>query len=515
VNGHEVQWVTPAPLWQAASSEPAKMRAPTLLRFASDKFMDEFAALLGSRPGDLATLVADPRSYRPRPIGKPTTWTPPPPAKLKLYQPIHGHFYLLAASLVCRRAGLPDRAVDPGQEERVGFVLRRKSANGQELAWIDHPETGKRWNATATPFQRADSEELLPLFPLDFRQGERTRRLFAGLVPTASVETLKAAGSPMLVDPATGAPVDPRPQEFDQRVSRPLEALKESPAAQTPKEEGDHREASRFLLLDFADYLQLHVPAVWARVVAGSKGSLTGPAGVLFDDLDQNAVGGATWRSLLKTAWDERDRITGESPAEPTLVVNLRRTPADPRTLETHVVQALPALGAKPPPLDGRPAEEMEIPKLGTPGEFTYVLRCVYERPLCGPLHAPVVSDPSAEFQLASFFDVDAPARQIRIVLPVDTSAKTMRQFSKNVGFVMSDQLRAQMGRVRDAKAALKGELGEETSFDLGVICAFSLPIVTLVALMLLMIVVGLLNIIFWWMPLFRICLPVPVKAKP
>jgi hypothetical protein len=173
---------------------------------------------------------------------------------------------------------------------------------------------------------------------------------------------------------------------------------------------------------------------------------------------------------------------------------------------------ALRPVGDAPPPVEGIDASDVELGKLGTPGEFRYVLRCVYERPECGPLHPPVVSDPSDEFQLASFFDVDAPARQIRITLPVDTSAKTMRQFSKNVGFVMSNQLRAQVGRVRDAKKALDGELGQEQSFDLGVICSFSIPIITIVALLLLMIFVVILNLVFWWLPFFRICLPAAVK---
>jgi hypothetical protein len=87
-----------------------------------------------------------------------------------------------------------------------------------------------------------------------------------------------------------------------------------------------------------------------------------------------------------------------------------------------------------------------------------------------------------------------------------------MRQFSKNVGFVMSNQLRAQVGRVRDAKKALDGELGQEQSFDLGVICSFSIPIITIVALLLLMIFVVILNLVFWWLPFFRICLPAAVK---
>jgi hypothetical protein len=36
-----------------------------------------------------------------------------------------------------------------------------------------------------------------------------------------------------------------------------------------------------------------------------------------------------------------------------------------------------------------------------------------------------------------------------------------------------------------------------------------SIPIITICALILLMIIVQLLNIIFWWLPFFRICLPV------
>ena len=44
----------------------------------------------------------------------------------------------------------------------------------------------------------------------------------------------------------------------------------------------------------------------------------------------------------------------------------------------------------------------------------------------------------------------------------------------------------------------------------LGMICSFSLPIITICALILLMIIVKLLDIVFRWMPFFQICLPVP-----
>ena len=43
-----------------------------------------------------------------------------------------------------------------------------------------------------------------------------------------------------------------------------------------------------------------------------------------------------------------------------------------------------------------------------------------------------------------------------------------------------------------------------------GITCSFSLPIITICALIVLMIMIKLLDIIFFWMPFFQICLPVP-----
>jgi hypothetical protein len=48
-----------------------------------------------------------------------------------------------------------------------------------------------------------------------------------------------------------------------------------------------------------------------------------------------------------------------------------------------------------------------------------------------------------------------------------------------------------------------------------GMVCSLSIPIITIVALILLIIFVILLDIIFFWMPFFQICLPMPkLSAK-
>src|SRR5438477_247910 len=111
----QLQWTAPSPLWNGArgstdTTGTGAMRQPALLRFASDSFMEDLFGLLQSdHPEQLAAQVAQPESYRARPLGEPLDWTVPQlpenPSQLKLYQPAHGHFYLIAANLVCRVPG--------------------------------------------------------------------------------------------------------------------------------------------------------------------------------------------------------------------------------------------------------------------------------------------------------------------------------------------------------------------------------------------------------------------------
>jgi hypothetical protein len=165
--------------------------------------------------------------------------------------------------------------------------------------------------------------------------------------------------------------------------------------------------------------------------------------------------------------------------------------------------------------------------------EGFFVIRCVYERPLCGPIDPPVVSAPSRAFQMASFFDPDAPARPIRIALPIDTSPAGLRKFDKNTAFMMSDMLCGQVERMKGMslgdliRSVLPWPLHKDLSvpdggactdagLQVGMICSLSIPIITICALLLLMIIVNLLNIIFSWLPFFLICFPLPGFAgKP
>ncbi|HSK74533.1 MAG TPA: hypothetical protein VK892_22720, partial [Pyrinomonadaceae bacterium] len=161
-----------------------------------------------------------------------------------------------------------------------------------------------------------------------------------------------------------------------------------------------------------------------------------------------------------------------------------------------------------------------------------FVIRCVYERPLCGAIDPPVLSEPTKPFQIAGFFDPDAPARPIRIALPIDTTPAGLRKFDRNTAFMMSDLLCGQVNRMKGITFAdlvlsvlpfpfHKGldvpDSGgcKDGSLSIGMMCSLSIPIITICALILLMIIVALLDFIFKWLPFLIFCFPLPgLKAK-
>jgi hypothetical protein len=188
-------------------------------------------------------------------------------------------------------------------------------------------------------------------------------------------------------------------------------------------------------------------------------------------------------------------------------------------TLEAQVVAALPAEPVKEK-MPVRLAAQANANPTTSPW---FAIRCVLERPNCPGLAQPLVSEPSASFQMSAFFDPDAPARPIRIGLPVDTTPAGLRKFDKNAAFIMSDTL---CGQVKRAGSMTLADLvlsvlpfpfhkGLDTGDGSpcpggGMVCSFSLPIITICALIILIIIVKLFDIIFFWMPFFQICLPLP-----
>jgi hypothetical protein len=500
---HErIQWRTAAPLWKAASDGRLDFGRPALLRFATDDFMDRLQAELAAGGAGLDAYLARQESWRDPKAGLPLD-----AGTLKLYQPLQGRFYLVAATLVCSKRGLPDRMVDAAREESACFVLRQLRRTGPgvtpdptnpatftEYAWVPGAAGSGAWTpATATAL--TTGEQRLPLFGVSYDALGGSRKLLAGLIPVGSRELLRSA--PAL--PASGGS-DPLADAADPRLGPLLPLLEglisvaRSAAALQPSV-AKLREAIYFVAYDIAQTV--------SDAQAANIGVLTAADGF---------VTGTTWRAALAAI---RGTVPGDAvPAPFTSLTTYAKVTAalgtlgvaptsrpDNVTLYTQVKASLPAVSSTAVAVEADPgAEEQAV----------LIARCAYERPNCVPERRLEISPPSLPFEFASLYDPDGPVRPARIPLPNDMKLSTLRKSPKGVSITLSKELRNQLNRFQELKIGdiEGGDTGNDGNLDFGMVCQLSIPIITICALILLMIIVALLNIVFWWLPFFKICLP-------
>lgn len=557
---HAVEWLTAAPLWDAAlapGTARARFRRPAVLRFSSDSFMDQVQKLLAGTGDagspdpadtDLADTVARPETWRDPAVGWAPEGDPSLSQVLKLFQPVHGRFYLVASSLVCRRPGLPARKVDAVAEERASMVVRRlvpidgvpfdpaNPATYVEHGWVGDRQAG-RWEPVPTGSPTSgglvEGEERLPAFQLGFvdAQGHK-RHLHAGLVPVGGREVYEsqdpgpapAPPSPVPGDPFSGLS-DPRKAAWAEGPSAALTQITDPAGLDTTTA----REILSLFCLDLAEFLQDHLSDLWDAVVAGSSAGLSTPLLDVYNRLNNFVfpAGPVRWRQALVQAESQRQNLLqGPLPIAPLSVFasasvatldTAATTLAASGNFESDLFAALDSVpGSGGPGLEELAAAAAELTADEDADEgAVYCVRMVYERPRCGVLDRPVLSAPSRPLRLAGFFDPDAPARRIRLRMPGDTSIRGLRKFPKSVSILLSSKLRRQVDRA--TRMSLddldQGNAGSEQSWDLGMLCTLSIPIITIVAMILLMIFVQLLNIVFWWLPFFRICLPIPRRS--
>ncbi|AQR73136.1 hypothetical protein [Sphingomonas sp. LM7] len=353
---HKVTWQAPRPLWRGTTPFQAR---PQLLRFASDDFMEQLLATLAEEPARISDRIARPETWRDPPMPgdlldsvirvplpapmkeakRKRFWrsapaAPPPPLpvnkELKLYQPAHLRYYLVAGTLACQIPGLPERAV-AGGHETVGFVMRRMlPASGRAEANVPLVEyayvregADARWQRVEADAGLAPGEEQLPLFPLQHRDEEGApRTIWAGMIPVArreeylgkSVVTAPvslAAGQMAALKP--GAPAT-RPNTTiartaqlrievvepwkalvraalkgaDEFITRTPDSKETAPdrAERVSDYNYQYQHQSWLLLLDLRKWMDLHVPRLSAALSA-----TTVPATL-------NAAEQAAWRGL-------------------------------------------------------------------------------------------------------------------------------------------------------------------------------------------------------------------------
>jgi hypothetical protein len=511
-------WLKPSLLRNDAGQDfpQPELFQPQLLKFETDEFMENFLAAVAS-PNNSAL--------------KSFVIAPPEPGKqLKLFQPGHGNFYLVCASLCCRVPGFPDRKVRLSDGESVFFVLR-KSIDDVEYAWAgdDTKRTWKPLNGNAKDI--LENEERLPLMTTTGGDGRIIR---FGYLPVASRETYAVAPEKLV---ARSEPTDRRIEELQAQFTRPLidpripastssgdplkilDAAKNADdidALKTVPPQGASRvlTLSICLLLELLEFFKNYLPDVFnalnVNLTAAFDGEQANAKAALMTFLhEQTLQSGLLLDAALQTVAKNHEKLNEPESDIIQLGFNdeysLAGETLDCARLETLVKQAL-----------DKKLPGIEVPKIETGSEVSYTVRCVYERPQC-ELISRTVSQPSLKFQLAPFFDPDAPVRPVRISLPTDVSIAGLRRFKKGVTFMISSSLQKKINSITGKEKTLLSDnpkVGGEGD-DLAYICSFSIQIIFIIAFFLLLMFAIILNFVFWWMAFFKICLPIPKKFLP
>jgi hypothetical protein len=521
-------WLTPSPLWQQADVgiDRPGFEQPWLVELVTDDFLPAFLGILSDAEGQGPLALAD-----LGPADGAGTHTDP----TVLYQPVHGCFYLVLGSLVCRRAGLPDREVLP-RGQRVSFVVRRRLADGSEQAWL---ASQGAWSGAADPEALVPGEEQHPmqaavlgapagndavahLLGLD-EPGRR--EIHYGYVPVAA----RAAKREALADPVAALTADPqravgddaRLMEFRLRIAGPWSDIGAKVALNIGVDVGT---PSLFLLLDLRDWLSTYLPDILNALTSGT----TLPAGSAAETLRAKLAINVKVDNVATPMGDVlRDLaaymplVTGVGNDRPQAAYDVHDVPGGLPTYANDlagegssagglVLAALVDPSGTNVGLERVPSElaHAVVPRPADPvaNADRHVLRLVYEHAHC----VPVVSKPTPVLRFAGTYDANAPARSIRIELP---DPSHLRRFKRGVAMDMPPELRRILDRVTPDVLKDK-KLNPEGGWQLGMICSFSIQIIMLVAFIVMFIFLILLNIVFWWLAFLKICFPVPMKKS-
>ncbi len=564
-----VDWIEPALLWEAGSRFQT-LRRPRLIEVRSDSFMDEFMAAMRSQAayqymqdhvlGVAPTAV---KLYQPmhqryylisgslvcKQVGLPD----------RVVARKDGD----STSFVIRRITL----------DANGALVREEAwvIDGERQYWVPLAD-GRALHAQEERFPLSPLPVCTQSAPgLDaYRMaGDCERIVYHGYIATGGRSKYQAtplelpaptpaaayrAFNALIRSPQPGAPQEGQPpmDEFDTRVIGPWQNLitRRNDLGSASADLLHRREMALFILIDCADFLDRALPDVWDALVRHFGGQNSAnflsdkpQRRALFDAL-VNSANDPVWRvsrggtliSVGRALVDQNDGSPSslDKMRDGTIIApipdyrlqdassSLIGTPASKSSagttgqLKTRVEAALLEAGDVPmtvsDDLIALLTEQVRVPPSLPAGQTqVYWARLVYEYTYEDCPYA-IVSEPSQTFTFAGIYDPDAPARKVRIEMP-SIKLQDMRKFKPGVGMQMSPELRDVMNRIHEGMLDKEGLLAGSAGWELGMICTFSIQIIMLIALVVMFIFAILLNIVFWWLPLLKICFPIPKKA--
>jgi len=499
----------------------AAAAAPTLLKFLQPDFVARFLADL--QQADWLARLEDRRVL----AGS--------DGVLLLDQPVHRAFYLAVVDVRCLAAGFP--RVDPARIGSAGLVLRREgrgTVDGWQrdaagpLGWTPLPGEAlagdsdfdpdaerrrRRLNGkNAALLAKLDrlpgdlgglSEETVPLFKIPAEIAATIgRTLLYGYVPLSAGQTRTREPAPPpfgLEDVAARVPALLR----SDRTAALIEAGLALPPVAGDISRAEARQPNEATARG-RGILALMATLTW---LAQETGAFTDEsyADGLVAELGAQAAAGTGQVSFYHWLRAANDiLVQGSIPGSD----RIRSPDLWPELDETRFERLVQAANSAMVARWGRLAPAAaRFPA----GAQRYHLRCfarLEDRSGCPP--RAIWSPPSTGFRVRPWYESgDAPATQIELP-PLNRDS--LRALQPNVAFKVPAEIQQFMDRM-NLQDLMDGK-SNRNRVGFGMICGFSIPIITICAFIVLQIFLVLFHILFWWLPFIRICIPYPTVSR-
>jgi hypothetical protein len=530
MNPHAILLRSPSELDPTSTTRPAGMPgAPAILQRSDDDFVDAILEGLRSSAGrgGLAASLAATR------VG----------GVLKLFQPVQRQFHVALLEAVCDAPGTP--RIDPGRIESAGMVMRRlpRGSTVRE-GWMRTAGRLRGWMAIDAEVERDGRHDPLPanrlarkahgppalarelasyaaqapgallaehVIPLFLASpdvcADAGKTLYYGLVPTTSSDLSEAPGEmPPGFEAGSTA--------FREHLVAPLRGQAMSlPGAGSPVQ----REWQD--IADIPPGTAGHQPLVTKFV------QLLRQLAIEFDAFGDSPASRALYAELETIALPLVLRPGDAAPRTVTAGAFLRASV--PVLLERDGAAPAPEMPVSWPALDAAATSRLAAALSAALGErfktvqgragrfdqagARYQIRAFLRvKPECGCPARTIWSDYSEPFTIAPWYE-SAGAAPVQVALPDATDRNLLKSLKPNVAFVVPPALNNLLGGKADDLAKGQGEASPTP--DLQWICAFSIPIITICAFIVLNIFLSLFDLIFRWLLFIKICLPFPKIA--
>lgn len=468
---------------------------------------------------------------------------------LKLRRPVHRTFHIVAWQASCKVPTAPSGQppLSPEKIDSAGFVLRTGDpgapqgfhlVRGKPRGWsavepgVD-PDAARQVKALgvlfaqpATPSSAYTGEETFPLHPLAVQDGTTMHTLLFGYLPIGGGDYVPPASATPPAPDTADVPEDlpwpfgladrsngpPAVYSYDQQIvggqimsqlGAVLRVLLGRYQFVEPAAWSDPANAAIVGILDALNFHTNPIPTLSGQALRDWAAAHHAPGLTLGSVLRNPIAAQDLLKALMKAAPQDRGPLpaTAEVPANVGLLV-----------IEGVAAQIRAAMRLRLAQAIATSTAAMPVPKLtsGPSGRYFLVpfVRTVK------PDGCPRISwgAPSEPFAVAAAFDPDA-ARPSLIEMPGLADAK--KGLARGATFDMPPDL-ANLANSLSNNAAVQAMWGGNGSAPGGggirFVCSFSLPVISICAMVMLSIVINLLNIFLGWMAWVKICLPVPSK---